>query len=244
MRAEFLLASLSHQGLEWEELPSTLGWSETDAEVCSFLKTRDRTFDAQRQLKILENDKKITQWQEDYERRQMNKDEDMLATNNADDDGAIPRTRLNIAIAIPGDQLGNQQPWGRYPIAIPVDVSGLLPPMRPHSYDTPDRPPSYDTPDRPPLDNSTDRAISPDTVDRVENRVEALSDTHESAEAIAQRIENMSITKNPVKKGKLSKAKIRDMRRKKAKDRAKEASDAGEAPGDDVEEGGSREQVS
>ena len=235
MRAEFLLASLSHQGLEWEDLSSTLGWSETDAEVCSFLKTRDRTFDAQRKLKILENDKKITEWQEDYGRRQMNKDEDMLARNNADDDDAIPRIRLNIAIAIPGDELRNQQPWGRYPIAIPVDVSGLLPPMRPHSYDTPDRPPS---------DNSSDRTISADTVDRVENRAEALSDTHESAEAIAQRIENMTITKNPVKKGKLSKAKIRDMRRKKAKDRAKEAGDAEEAPGDDVEEGGSREQVS
>ena len=165
----------------------------------------------------------------------MNKDEDMLATNNADDDDAIPRTRLNIATALPGDELGNQQPWGRYPIAIPVDVSGLLPPMHPHSYDTPDRPPS---------DNFSDGTISPDTIDSVENRAEALSDTHESAEAIARRIESMSITKNPVEKGKLSKAKIRDMRRKKAKDRAKEAGDAEEAPGDDVEEGGSREQVS
>ena len=62
----------------------------------------------------------------------------------------------------------------------------------------------------------------------------------------------MSIAGKPVKTEKLSKAKIRDIRRKKAKERAKEAEDApgddvGEgnprdAPGDDVGEGGSREQ--
>ena len=235
MQAEFLLVTLSHQGLTWKELPSTPGWTETDADVCSFLNTRDRTFDAERQLKILENNKKIAEWQLEYERRERNEDEDMLATNDADDDDSIPRRRPDIAVAVPGDEVDYQETWGSHRLAVPVNVTGLLPPVRRPSYDTPNRPPSYDSPDC---------TISPDTIDRVKMRVEALSETHESAEAIARRIENMSITGKPVKTEKLSKAKIRDMRRKKAKDRAKETGDAVEAPGDDGGEGGSREQVS
>ena len=204
--AEFLLATLSHQKLEWEELPSILGWTETDAEVCSFLKTRDRTFDAERQLKILDNENKLSAWQLEYERREMA----ILATDNPDPDPVSDT---------------------RYPIAVPVDVSGLLPPTLRLPYNTLYRPHSSD---------SSDRTISPDPVDRVES----LSEIDESAEAIARRIENVSITGKPVKAEKLSKAKIRDLRRKKAKERAKEAGDAKEAPGDDAGEGGSREQIS
>ena len=206
MLAEFLLATLSHQKLEWEELPSILGWTETDAEVCSFLKTRDRTFDAERQLKILDNEKLLRDWQLEYERREMN--ENILATN---DPKSVSRTR--------------------YPIAVPVDVSGLLPPTLPPPYDNLLRAHSND---------SSDHTISPDPIDRVES----LSETNESAEAIARRIENMNISEKTVKTEKLSKAKIRDIRRKKAKDRAKEAADGKETPGDDAGEGGSREQVS
>ena len=205
MLAEFLLATLSHQKLEWEELPSILGWTETDAEVCSFLKSRDRTFDAELQLKILDNEKQLREWQLEYERREMN--ESILATDNP---GRVSRTR--------------------HPIAVPVDVSGLLPPLLPPPYNTLHRPHSND---------SSDRTISPDPIDRVES----LSETNESAEAIAHRIENMNITGKPAKPEKLSKAKIRDIRRKKAKDRAKEAADAEKVPKDDAGEGGSREQV-
>ena len=207
MLAEFLLATLSHQKLEWEELPSILGWTEIDAEVCSFLKTRDRTFDAERQLKILDNEAKLNQWQLEYEKREMNEDGYLVATDNPDP--AAPT---------------------RYPIAVPVDVSGLLPPLLPPPYNSLYRPHS----------NDSSRTISPDPIDRVES----LSETNESAEAIARRIENMSIIGKPVKTEKLSKAKIRDIRRKKAKDRAREAGDAEKAPGDDAGEGGSRGQVS
>ena len=125
----------------------------------------------------------------------------------------------------------------RHPITVPVDVSGLLPPL----------PPPYNL-NRPHSTDSSPRTLSPDPIDRVESP----NETNESAEAIARRIENMSIAGKPVKTEKLSKAKIRDIRRKKAKERAKEAEDApgddvGEgnprdAPGDDVGEGGSREQ--
>ena len=205
MLAEFLLATLSHQKLEWEELPSILGWTETDAEVCSFLKTRDRTFDAEQQLQILDNEKKLNAWQLEYERREMNEDGDMLAAKNP---GPVSRTR--------------------YPIAVPVDVSGLLPPLLPPPYNTLFRPHSND---------SSPRTLLPDPIDEID----LSSEINESAEAIARRIENMSIAGKPVKPEKLSKAKARDMRRKKAKERAKEGGEAEEAPGDDVGEGGSRE---
>ena len=204
MVAVFLLATLSHQGLEWEELPSILGWTELDAEVCSFLRTRDRTFDAERQIKVLNIEKKLCEWQIEYMRREMNEKKEILGIGDPD---PVSRTR--------------------YPITVPVDVSGLLPP-------------SFDTIHNPQSDDSSPRSISPDPTDRVES----LSEINESAEAIERRIENMGITGEPVKTERLSKAKIRDLRRKKAKDRAKDAGDAEEGPGDDAGEGGSREQVS
>ena len=222
MLAEFLLATLSHQKLEWEELPSILGWTEIDSEVCSFLKTRDRTFDAERQLKILDNEKKLSEWQFEYEKREMNDDGNTLAANNPE-----PVFRR------------------RYPLAVSVDVSGLLPPLLPPSYNilfgphlvnTANRPQSEDTPDRPPSTDSSPRTLSPDPVERVES-------PSEPAEEIARRIENMSVTGKPGKTEKLSKAKVRDLRRKKAKERAKEGGEAKDAPRDDVGEGGSREQV-
>ena len=125
--------------------------------------------------------------------------------------------------------IGDPDPLSRtrYPITVPVDVSGLLPA-------------SYNTILSSQSGDSSPGTISPDPTDRVESS----SETNESAEAIAQRIENISNTGEPVKTEKLSKAKIRDIRRKKAKNRAKEAGDAKEAPGDDAGEGASREQNS
>ncbi|KAM0804557.1 hypothetical protein BDR22DRAFT_960162 [Usnea florida] len=204
LAAEFLLATLSHQGLEWEEIPSILGWTELDGEVCSFLRTRDRTFDAERQMKVLNIEKKLCEWQLEYMRREMNEKKEILGIGNPD---PVSRTR--------------------YPITVPVDVSGLLPP-------------SFNTIHTSQSGDSSPGTISPDPTDRVES----LSETNESAEAIARRIEKTGITGEPVRTEKLSKAKIRDLRRKKAKDRAKEAGDAEESPGDDAGEGGSREQIS
>lgn len=183
-----------------------------DAEVCAFLETRDRTFDAEEQLEILENEEEIAEWRLEQERREADEDVSMLGEDDADEYDTNPHTDLTATVGSE-DRQDVPEAFRTHELAVSVDVTGLLPPPRPPAKDSPESP------------------LSPNTLDAIE---EELAETEETAEAIARRIGSMNTTGVQAQVGKKSKAKIRDMRRKKAIARAKGASNAEKVSRDDV----------
>lgn len=85
-----------------------------DSEVCAILRTKDRTFDVQKQLEILEMKDEIGEWRLEHARREA--------------DQAI-RTHPTAEVGFGGQEEVPGNP-ASYDVPAPVDVSGLLPPPR------------------------------------------------------------------------------------------------------------------
>lgn len=148
LRAEFLLFTLSHRGFQWMRMPCTPQWTEMDSEICAVLNLKDRSFDAERQLGILEMKDEIDEWRLEEAKRKAEEALRVLAGENTDDLPAL------------------------------VDVTGLIPRLRPFAKDSPVG------------------RLSPELMDTI---VEESEETEETAEAIAPRSDSVDTTEDRVK---------------------------------------------
>ena len=192
-------------------MPCTPAWTEMDSEVCAFLKTKDRRFDAEKQLEILEMEHEIAEWRLEHARREAVEAARLVGVGNTNDQNATPRAH-RVALAGSGGQEDGPRAPASYSLPALVDVTGLLPRPRPRAEDNSENP------------------LLPGPMDTIEEEL----NEEETAEAIAREIDNMETTEEPAKVGKKSKAKIRDARRKKARVRAMETAKAERASKDDV----------
>ena len=199
--ADFLVSTMRHRGFTWRRMPHRSQWSEADAEICACLNSQDGRLDAKTQLELLEMENEITAWHTEYERRRSGKATSTIQGVNADDYSSTHHGRLPTGVRF-GDQGAMGIDTIHENLADPVDVSGLIPPPLPHAED------------------SATRSLSPVSSSTLED--DPL-EPEETAEAIALRINSMSITEEKPKVEKKSKTAKRNLERKKAKARAKEA---------------------
>ena len=182
-------------------MPCRSQWSEADAEVCACLKSQEERLDAEKQLELLEMENEITAWHMEYESREAGEATSSIPGLSVDDYSSTNHERRPTGVRF-GDQGTVRTDTTHENLADPVDVSGLIPPRRPHSEDSPTRSLS---------------SVSLSTLE--DDPLEA----EESAEAIALRINSMSVTGQKPQVEKKSKTKKRNLQRKKAKARAKGA---------------------
>lgn len=177
-----------------------------DSQVCAFLKTVDPTFNAEEQLENLEMKEDIAEWWLQNTRQEaasaLAGAARMVERENADDHDSIPHKRITAAFVFGQDVQDTSTNAG---LPAPVDITGLLPPARPSPEDSPTG------------------TIMPDPLDTIE---EEPSETEESAETLARRIEGLATTEKQIELEKKSKTKKRNAERKKAKARANEAARA------------------
>ena len=172
-----------------------------DSEVCAFLKTQDRKFDDKKELEFLEMTEEMDEWRLEHARREAIDSARLAEEDDADDRLLLrPHPVTTVRYVVPGDA---REKNFHYDLPAPVDVSGLLPPPRPHTEDSP-----------------TD-ALSPVPLNSVEEESAETTEPEETAEAIALRINSISVEEEQ-KVDKRSKNKKRNLQRKKARARAKE----------------------
>ncbi len=201
LHARFLLSTLSHRGFRWSRLPCTPEWTEVDSEVCAFLKTQDRKFDDEIELEILEMKEEIGEWRLEHARREAIEAARMAEEDDANDRSiSRPHPVTAVGFVNPAHVRGSPANYG---LPAPVDVTGLLPPPRPHAEDSPTGS----------LSCVALNAIDEECAERIE--------TEETAEAIALRINGSNAEENK-KVDKRLKNKERNIQRKKARARAKE----------------------
>ena len=203
-------------------MPHETEWSDMDAAICTILQMADPEFQSRAQLKILEMEEVAVTWWREYADREPREAARTLGITDDSELDLFPRTRVTVAFgAVPKD---SRRGLNRYSLPEPIDVTDLLPP-----------PPL-------PTDRSFESSPSPEPVEAVE---EAPPEPEESAEVIAERIDRIDIAEEDQSVGtkaktkgvdtaeednrveKKSKTQLRNIQRKKAKSRAKEAVKAG-----------------
>lgn len=209
VRALFLIATLAHRGFNWPGMPFTSKWSEIDSEVCAFLRSQDRRFAAEKQLKVLEMQEDFEKWHLEHARRAAEEAFD-IAENHAEDDSLTPDLRPTASVSftiqgrISGDVKEDQLPD-------PLDVTDLIPPPRLHS-----------------------KVIPTDALSTIsEGTGEEDSESEELPKTISERLNRVLNIEETPKIEKKSKTKIRNAQRRKAKARAKEASKTSSLTDDD-----------
>ena len=106
-------------------MPSSSQWTDTDAEVCGFLKVNSRKFDAESEFRILECEREVAEWRLEHARKQA-----FIATTSkvsgdvADDHD--PDTHPTTA----DNEKNDEQILTTNNFLAPIDISGLLPPPR------------------------------------------------------------------------------------------------------------------
>ena len=215
LRADFLLSTLRHRGVTWARLPCTLQWTETDSEVCAYLKSVFPNFDAEGQLASLEMKEDIVQWQLQSMSQEAMSAAVVVGMSKraiADDHDSISQKRVTAAFVYGKDAQDASSGPG---LPVPVDISGLVPPPRASFEDRPTR------------------TINPTPLETIEEEPAREEDSHtgstkpalfeKSAETLARWIEGMSDEEEQAETEKTSKTKKRNAQRRKAKARASEA---------------------
>lgn len=106
-----------------------------DSEVCAFLRTQDRTSDAEKELEVLEMENDIAKWLLEHARREAIETARMVEANDAADHETNPRTQPTAVVGL-GDQEDIRMNSVNYYLPAPVDITGLLPPPSPHAEDS------------------------------------------------------------------------------------------------------------
>lgn len=203
-----------HRGVTWVRLPFTPQWTETDSEVCAYLKSVYRHFDAEGQLVVFEMKEDAAEWQ----LQSMSQEEmsaavvvGMFGRATADDHGSIPQKRITAAFVFGKDEQAAASGLG----PMPVDISGLVPPPRPSAEANPT---GIIAPA--PLDTIEEESASTKPKSAIKKERPKFK---ESAETLARWIEGMSTPEEEVEMDKQSKTNKRNNQRRKAKARASEA---------------------